>query len=117
MNRRNVLIGLLAAAPGSLAAQAAREPIDIVRALYAPERANTPPAYPFSHRLQGLYDAASARSRELNEPVSGLDFAFEFPLAFVAVALAGTVGLALAVMLAPLRRAVRLKPGEALRHV
>ena len=47
----------------------------------------------------------------------GLDFAFEFPLAFVAVALAGTVVLALAVMLAPLRRAVHLKPGEALRHV
>jgi ABC-type antimicrobial peptide transport system permease subunit len=47
----------------------------------------------------------------------GLDFAFEFPLAFVAVALAGTIVLALAVMLAPLRRAVHLKPGEALRHV
>jgi ABC-type lipoprotein release transport system permease subunit len=34
--------------------------------------------------------------------------AFVFPLSYVA--------LALAVMLAPLRRAVRFKPGEALRY-
>ena len=47
---------------------------------------------------------------------TGLDIAFVFPLAYVALALAGTVILALAVMLAPLRRAVRFKPGEALRY-
>ena len=46
----------------------------------------------------------------------GLDIAFVFPLANVAIALAGTVILALAVMLAPLHRAVRFKPGEALRY-
>jgi putative ABC transport system permease protein len=46
----------------------------------------------------------------------GLDIAFVFPLAYVAVALVGTVALALVVMLAPLRRAVRFKPGEALRY-
>jgi putative ABC transport system permease protein len=46
----------------------------------------------------------------------GLDIAFVFPLPYVAIALVGTVVLALAVMLAPLRRAVRFKPGEALRY-
>jgi len=46
----------------------------------------------------------------------GLDIAFVFPLGYVAIALVGTVVLALAVMLAPLRRAVRFKPGEALRY-
>jgi putative ABC transport system permease protein len=39
-----------------------------------------------------------------------------FPLGYVAIALVGTVILALVVMLAPLRRAVRFKPGEALRY-
>jgi ABC-type antimicrobial peptide transport system permease subunit len=45
----------------------------------------------------------------------GIDVAFVFPIAYVALALAGTVALALLVMLAPLRRAVRLRPGDALR--
>jgi putative ABC transport system permease protein len=47
---------------------------------------------------------------------TGLDIAFVFPALNVAIALVGTVILALTVMLAPLRRAVRFKPGEALRH-
>jgi putative ABC transport system permease protein len=46
----------------------------------------------------------------------GLQIEFVFPLTYVALALAGTVLLALLVMLAPLRRAVRFKPGEALRY-
>jgi len=46
----------------------------------------------------------------------GLNIAFMFPLGYVAIALVGTVVLALVVMLAPLRRAVRFKPGEALRY-
>jgi putative ABC transport system permease protein len=46
----------------------------------------------------------------------GLDIAFVFPLLYLLVALVGTVLLALLVMFAPLRRAVRLKPGEAIRH-
>jgi putative ABC transport system permease protein len=46
----------------------------------------------------------------------GLDIAFVFPAAYVFVALIGTVILALVVMLAPLRRAVGFKPGEALRY-
>jgi putative ABC transport system permease protein len=46
----------------------------------------------------------------------GLDIALVFPLAYVGIALLGTVILALVVMLAPLHRAVRFKPGEALRY-
>jgi ABC-type lipoprotein release transport system permease subunit len=47
---------------------------------------------------------------------TGIDIAFVFPLAYAGIALVGTVILALVVMLAPLRRAVRFKPGEALRY-
>jgi putative ABC transport system permease protein len=43
-----------------------------------------------------------------------LDFAF--PAVNLAITLAGTVVVALLVLLAPVRRAVRFKPGEALRH-
>ena len=46
----------------------------------------------------------------------GLDIAFVFPLSYVLIALIGTVILALLIMLAPLRRAVRFKPGEAIRY-
>jgi putative ABC transport system permease protein len=46
----------------------------------------------------------------------GLEIAFVFPPAYVLLALVGTVLLALVVMLAPLRRAVRFKPGEAIRY-
>ena len=45
-----------------------------------------------------------------------MTIAFVLPLGYIAIALAGTVALALLVMLAPLRRAVRFKPGEALRY-
>jgi ABC-type lipoprotein release transport system permease subunit len=47
---------------------------------------------------------------------TGLDIAFVFPVEYVAIALLGTVLLSLVVMLAPLRRAVRFKPGEAIRY-
>ena len=46
----------------------------------------------------------------------GLEIDFVFPAAYVGIALVGTVILALLVMLAPLRRAVRFKPGEAIRY-
>ena len=46
----------------------------------------------------------------------GFDIAFVFSGAYVAIALVGTVVLALLVLLAPVRRAVRFKPGEALRY-
>jgi ABC-type lipoprotein release transport system permease subunit len=46
----------------------------------------------------------------------GLEIAFVFPVGYVVLALVGTVALALIVMLAPVRRAVRFKPGEALRY-
>jgi ABC-type lipoprotein release transport system permease subunit len=41
---------------------------------------------------------------------------FAFPLWTVALALIGTLGLALAIVLLPIRRAVRLRPGDALRY-
>jgi hypothetical protein len=44
------------------------------------------------------------------------DFAFVFPAPNIAITLAGTVLLAVLVLIAPLRRAVHLKPGKALRH-
>ena len=46
----------------------------------------------------------------------GLDIAFVFPISYVLITLIGTVILALLIMLAPLRRAVRFKPGEAIRY-
>ena len=46
----------------------------------------------------------------------GLDVPFTFSGTHVLVALIGTVLLGLLVMLAPLRRAVHFKPGEALRY-
>jgi putative ABC transport system permease protein len=45
----------------------------------------------------------------------GIDVAWVFPPANIAVALVGTVALAVLVILAPVRRAVRLRPGDALR--
>jgi len=48
---------------------------------------------------------------ELNVVVS-----VAFPASHVVLALAGTIVLALLIMLAPLRRAVRFRPGDALRY-
>jgi ABC-type antimicrobial peptide transport system permease subunit len=45
-----------------------------------------------------------------------IEFAFTFPPLNLLIALGGTVVLALLIMRIPLRRAVRFKPGEALRH-
>jgi ABC-type antimicrobial peptide transport system permease subunit len=45
-----------------------------------------------------------------------LRFPFEFPFEFVWLALGGAIALALVVMIAPLRRAARLRPGDALRY-
>jgi putative ABC transport system permease protein len=45
----------------------------------------------------------------------GLSIAFVFPVRFVALSLVGTVVLALLVMLGPLRRATRMRPGDAVR--
>ena len=46
-----------------------------------------------------------------------IDLSFVFPIANIAITLIGTVLLTLLVLLAPVRRAIRLKPGEALRYV
>ena len=45
-----------------------------------------------------------------------IDLSFVFPVANVAITLVGTVLLTLLVLFAPVRRAVRLKPGNALRY-
>jgi putative ABC transport system permease protein len=48
--------------------------------------------------------------------VVGIEFGFTFPPLNLLIALVGTVVLALLIMRIPLRRAVRFKPGEAIRH-
>ena len=45
-----------------------------------------------------------------------LDVPFTFPLRYVAVALVGTILLALLITLLPIKRAVRYRPGDALRY-
>lgn len=80
MNRRFVLTALAAlVVSGPLAAQgaapAAADPVAFVRSLYASlgrpaEDGN------FSVRLAALRAAAMAKSRELDEPVAGIDFDF-----------------------------------------
>ena len=56
------------------------------------------------------------RPERLAGEAVGLEIDFVFPAAYVGIALVGTVILALLVMLAPLHRAVRFKPGEAIRY-
>jgi putative ABC transport system permease protein len=48
--------------------------------------------------------------------VIGIDFGFTFPPLNLLIALVGTVVIALLIMRIPLRRAVRFKPGEAIRY-
>ena len=48
--------------------------------------------------------------------VVGVEFGFTFPPLNMLIALVGTVVLALLVIRIPLRRAVRFKPGEAIRY-
>jgi putative ABC transport system permease protein len=49
--------------------------------------------------------------------VINIEFGFTFPLQNIGIALIGTVVLALLIIRIPLRRAVRFKPGEAIRYV
>lgn len=74
ITRRTALL-LLAAVPTPVQAQQAAKPDPLapIRALYArPGAARS--REPFTKRLQALRAAAIKRSRELDEPVSGLDF-------------------------------------------
>jgi ABC-type antimicrobial peptide transport system permease subunit len=48
--------------------------------------------------------------------VMNLDLVATFPARNLAIALAGTIVLAAVVMAMPLRRAIRLRPGDALRY-
>ncbi|UUY04269.1 FtsX-like permease family protein [Svornostia abyssi] len=52
----------------------------------------------------------------LTADVADTDLAFVFPAGHLAVTFAGTIVLAVLVLLVPVRRAVRLRPGEALRY-
>jgi putative ABC transport system permease protein len=52
----------------------------------------------------------------LTSSVADIDLGFVFPSINLAITLVGTIVLALLVLLAPVRRAVRFKPGEALRY-
>ena len=52
----------------------------------------------------------------LTENVINVHLIFAFPFLNIPIALIGTLVLALLVMQIPLRRAVRFKPGEALRY-
>jgi putative ABC transport system permease protein len=52
----------------------------------------------------------------LTSSVADIDLSFVFPPINLAITLVGTLLLALLVLLAPVRRAVRFKPGEALRY-
>lgn len=48
--------------------------------------------------------------------IVNIDFGFSFPLLNLLIALLGTILIALLIMRIPLRRAVRFKPGEAIRY-
>jgi putative ABC transport system permease protein len=53
---------------------------------------------------------------ELTASTANLELTFVFPAVNVVITLVGTVLLAILVLLAPVRRAVRFKPGDALRY-
>jgi hypothetical protein len=65
---------LLPAMPAMAQAPATADPLDTLRKIYSGPRARD--AEPFSRRLNALYQATIKRSRELNEPVEGLDFEY-----------------------------------------
>jgi ABC-type antimicrobial peptide transport system permease subunit len=52
----------------------------------------------------------------LTASLVNVDLSFVFPAANVAITLVGTVVLTLLVLLGPVRRAIHLKPGDALRY-
>ena len=52
----------------------------------------------------------------LTSSLAHIDLTFTFPTVNLVVTLIGTIVLALLVLLAPVRRAVRFKPGEAIRY-
>ncbi len=52
----------------------------------------------------------------LVKEVANVEIPFAFPVWYLALALAGTVLLALLITLVPIRRAVHYRPGDALRY-
>jgi ABC-type antimicrobial peptide transport system permease subunit len=61
-------------------------------------------------------DALAYGIIELTASTTGLQLGFVFPAANVAITLVGTVLVAVLVLLTPVRRVVRCKPGEALPY-
>lgn len=53
----------------------------------------------------------------LTQSLMNIDLSFVFPAANIVITLIGTVVLAVLVLLTPVRRAIRLKTGDALRYV
>lgn len=78
----SVFVFFAVAVPAAIAqqptrpAQKADDPLVPLKRIYAGETAIVDKPAPFSKRLKALEDAASKRSKELNEPVAGLDFDF-----------------------------------------
>lgn len=74
MERRALLTILLAGTAAPALAQAPRvpDPLAAVRASYSTKQLDDPRRY--SKRLRALYDAAMKKSKELDQPVAGLDF-------------------------------------------
>ena len=57
-----------------------------------------------------------SRRNDRHDQIVNIEVPVMFPLANVPIALAGTVALALLVLALPVRRAVRFRPGDALRY-
>lgn len=77
MNRRILLAAMLATtvvpAPAQQPPKAGPDPVATIKAYY-----NAKPGWEegfYSRRLRALYAAASKKSKELDQPVSGIDFA------------------------------------------
>jgi len=62
--------------PQSTKQKAAADPLTPLKRIYAGEKAIANKPAPFSKRLKALENAVLKRSKELNEPVAGLDFDF-----------------------------------------
>lgn len=69
-----------------------------------------------SERTSRADDRPDLVARRSAGAFSEAEFTFTFPPLNLLIALIGTVLLALLIMRLPLRRAVRLKPGEAIRY-
>jgi hypothetical protein len=72
MDRRLILASALGVLTVPALAQTPSSPVDAVKRVYDPKVKDA--QRPYSARLKRLYAAAQKKSRQINEPVSGLDF-------------------------------------------